>query len=103
MGFRLNEIKAYQVPNLLQVLSQVTITSDTSPSYSSDTAAANLINNLSNRAPNDWNPINAVDKGLANYYSCFKVTEAEISSTGHVLKFGIDLRDIYFQHAHLII
>lgn len=33
----------------------------------------------------------------------FKVTEAEISSEGHLLKFGTDLGDIYFQHAILVI
>ena len=102
-GYYLNEIRAYQVPNLLQVLSSIAITSDTSPSYSTDTTAANLITNLSNRASNDEYPINTVDSGLADYYSCFKVTEAEISSLGHILIFGIDLGYIYFQHAILII
>ena len=91
------------MPNLLQVLSSVAITSDTSPSTTSDTTAANLINNLGNRASNDLYPIIAVDSGLADYKSCFKVTETEISSLGHILKVGIDLGDIYFQHAHLII
>ena len=92
------------MPNLLQVLSSVTITSDTSPSTTSDTTAANLISNLGNRASNDEYPIHAVNSDLATTYkSCFKVTEAEISSLGHILKLGIDLGDIYFQHAHLII
>lgn len=91
------------MPNLLQELSSVSITTDTSPSFSSDLTASNLITHLSNRASNNELPINAVDSGLANYKSCFEVTEASISSTGHILKFGIDLGDIYFQHAHLII
>ena len=78
------------------MLPSVAITSDTSPSATTDTSATNLILNLGNRASNDWNPINAVDSGLVTYYSCFKVTEAEISSDGHILKLGIDLGDIYF-------
>ena len=85
------------MPNLLQVLSSVTITSDTSPSNALDLSATNLITNLSNRASNRKDPINAVDKGLATTYkSCFVVTETEISSLGHILKFGINLGDIYF-------
>ena len=91
------------MPNLLQVLSSISITSDTSPSYSSDDAAANLITNLGNRASNYEHPINDVDSGLADYYSCYLVTEAEISSTGHIFIFGVDLGNIYFLHANLII
>ena len=80
------------MPNLLQELTTVTITSDTSPSSDeSNFPASNLITNLDNRASNDFYPINAVDSVTASYYSCFKVTEAEISSTGHLFKFGLDL------------
>lgn len=57
----------------------MTVTSDTSPS-TVDTAATNLTTNLGNRAPNDMYPIDAVNSSLANYKSCFIVTENEISS-----------------------
>ena len=50
-----------------------------------------------------FNPINAVDIDEATYKSCYIVTELEISSAGHLLIFGIDLGNIYFQHAILII
>ena len=102
-SYGLNEVRAYQVPNLLQKLSTVTISTDTSPSYSLDTSATNLIENLGNRSAIDDNPIQFVDFGLASYKSCFKFTETEISSDGHFFKFGFDLGDIYFQHAILII
>ena len=58
---------------------------------------------MGNRASNGLEPINAVDKGTASYKSCFHVTENEISSLGHLFKFGLDLGDTYFQHAILII
>ena len=91
------------MPNLLQELTSVDITSDTSPSANTSTPATNLITNLNNRASNDYVPINAVNGGLSDYYSCYKVSETEISSTGHIFKFGIDLGDTYFQHAILIL
>ena len=92
------------MPNLLQELSTVTITSDTSPSADENYyPATNLITNLSNRASNGRYPINDVDSGLASYRSCFQVTETEISSVGHIFRFGVDLGNIYFQHANLII
>ena len=40
---------------------------------------------------------------LANYKSCYKVTKTDIGSEEHLFKFGIDLGDIYFQHAILLI
>ena len=101
--FSLSEVRAYQMPNLLQELSTVTISTDTSPSYSSDTSATNLITNLGNRSNGNSRPINAVDMGIADYKSCFRFTETEISSGGHLFIFGVDLGDIYFQHAILII
>ena len=101
--FYLNEIRVYQVPNLLQELTSVGITSDTSPSSYANRSATNLITNLNNRSSNDWVPIFAIDKGLGSYRSCYIVSESEISSAGHIFKLGIDLGDIYFQHAILII
>ena len=92
----MNEVKAYQVPNLLQALPSVVITSDTSPSTDSNTTATNLITNVGNRSSNFNYPIATVDSGLASYYSCYKVTEVEISPTGHIFKLGFDLGDIYF-------
>ena len=95
--YSLNEIRAYQVPNLLQELSTVTITSDTSPSTTPDLSALNLITNMSNRASNDFKPIQYVDTGLATTYkSCYEVAETDISSTGHIFIFGVDLGNIYF-------
>ena len=80
------------MPNLLQELTTVTITSDTSPSSDEiNFPASNLINNLGNRSSNHLNPLNAVDSGAASYDSCYLVREAEISSTGHIFKFGLDL------------
>ena len=70
--YELNEVRAYQVPNLIQELANVTISADTSPSTSADVSATNLITNLNNRAPtNVYNAINAADQGLASYKSCY--------------------------------
>ena len=90
--YTLNEVRVYQVPNLLQELSTVAITPDTSASTASDTSATNLITNLGNRASNDSFPIKDVNSVLAtDYKTCFKVTDAEISSGGNLFKFGVDL------------
>ena len=68
------------MPNLLQELSTVTITSDSSPSVTADTSATNLITNLSNRIAIDEYPIQFVDSAITTTYkSCYKVTETEIS------------------------
>ena len=101
--YNLNEVKVYQVPNLFQALSTVTITPDTSPSTASDTAATNLITNLGNRGSTSDFPIMTVDKGLASYKSCFIVTETEIGSLDHIFKLGVDLGDSYMQHAILAV
>ena len=90
------------MPNLLQKLSTVSITPDTSPSTSAETAAENLITNLGNRASNDLQPINGPDKALADYYSCYKVTRTEISSD-HKFIFGTDLGTTCLQHAILLV
>ena len=58
---------------------------------------------MGNRAGYDLNPINAVDRGLADYKSCYRVTESEIGSKGHLFIFGLDLGNTYFQHAIQII
>ena len=90
------------MPNLLQELSTVTVTSDTSPSESG-AEASNLITNLGNRSPIDDFPIEGVDGALANYKSCFKVIETQISSLSDLFIFGVDLGDVYFQHSILIV
>ena len=75
MIFHLNSLKAYQVPNLLQVL-PVGITSDTSPSLTGY-EAVNLIRNLSDRScGNNFKP-NLDEFGTKGMYeSCFKTTES---------------------------
>ena len=84
------------MPNLLQELSTVTISTDSSPSNSADESATNLITNLGNRIANDNYPIIDVDIGYASYKSCYRVTEAEIIPFGHLFKLGFDLGSTYF-------
>ena len=80
----------------------MTITPDTSPSTDSNNVATNLIMNLSNRSSShDGPPINSVDAVEADYESCFEVFEEQISSTGHLFKFGVNLGEVYFQHSIL--
>ena len=71
----------------------MTITNDTSPNDpNGDSYATNIIQNLDNRSSRAGRKsFVSEDSTFADYYSCFKVRDNEISSSGHLFKFGIDL------------
>ena len=98
----INELRLYQTPNLLQVIDDIKITAP--PPLAPQWAARNLITNLDNRTSGNKSAKPYIGKNvLALYDSCYHTSNVELSSLGDIMEITIDLGQIVFQHAILIV
>ena len=97
------ETRLYQTPNLLQELSgTVTVTGPTpiSASY----PVTNLINYLDKRpCGNNRFPIIDAYGNKESYQTCYKTSNAELSTLNDTLVISFNLGSTYFLHAILIV
>ena len=88
-GYNLNELRIYQTPNLMMLLDvKISAPSPKAPEY----IATNLITNLESRTSGN-NKFPFIDSlgNKANFKSCFKTTDAELSADGDKMVITIDL------------
>ena len=94
-------LKAYEVPNLLSILSP-TVLADYTRSKNGD-EPENLITNLSSRScRSDIAPLSDATGSTANINSCYIVSNVS-TITGKEMSFTIDLGEIAFVHAILVV
>ena len=102
--FSLHELRLYQTPNLLQKLAgkvQVIAPAPQDPKY----PATNLITNLSSRQASsvsstgaEIRPIKDAVGNQASHYSCYRVTDTQVSNDNLQIIFDLGAND-YFVHA----
>ena len=102
VDYRLDNLRVYQMPNLLMELSP-SITPNTSQPKASDLSALNLITNLSSRTCDNLLPPITSSAGplssgtTGSHKSCFMATDVEL--VNDLFVFGLDFKQSVFQHA----